>query len=95
MIKTQLTYNLVHKWYTSENISVIGSAFLKNELLKEKNLSAYFQSANDEISFVPIVMEVGDIGIKKGWKEIDCTGKTFISARKFPKLDADVDFKFE
>ena len=52
MIKTQLTYNLVHKWYTSENISVIGSAFLKNELLKEKNLSAYFKSANDEISFV-------------------------------------------
>jgi hypothetical protein len=40
-------------------------------------------------------MEVGDIGIKKGWKEIDCTGKTFVSERKFPKLDAEVDFRIE
>lgn len=53
------------------------------------------REGNDEISFVPIVMEVGDVGIKKGWKEIDCTGKTFISDRKFPKLGAEVDFKFE
>ena len=49
----------------------------------------------DEISFVPIVVEVGDIGRKKGWKEIDCTGKVFISDRKFPKLDEQVDFKIE
>ncbi len=48
-----------------------------------------------EISFVPIVMEVGDVGAKKGWKEIDCTGKKFICTRKFPKLDEEVDFTFE
>ncbi|MDQ0475544.1 hypothetical protein QF004_000045 [Chryseobacterium sp. MDT2-18] len=47
----------------------------------------------DEIYFIPIVVEVGDIGKKKGWKEIDCTGKTFVSDRKFPKLDEEVDFK--
>ncbi len=50
---------------------------------------------DDEISFVPIVVEVGDIGKKKGWKEIDCTGKSFVSDRKFPKLDEEVDFKIE
>ena len=49
----------------------------------------------DEISFVPIVIEVGDVGKKKGWKEMECTGKTFSSDRKFPKLDEEVDFKIE
>lgn len=49
---------------------------------------------NTEISFLPIVIEVGDVGAKKGWKEIDCTGKKFISTRKFPKLDEPVDFTF-
>ncbi|MDO4763097.1 MAG: M14 family zinc carboxypeptidase [Flavobacteriaceae bacterium] len=48
---------------------------------------------NDEIDFVPYVMEVGDIGKKKGWKEIDCTGKTFVSENKYPKLDIPVNFK--
>jgi hypothetical protein len=47
----------------------------------------------DEISFLPIVVEVGDIGKKKGWKEIDCTGKTFVCEKKFPKLDAEVNFE--
>lgn len=46
----------------------------------------------DEITFIPIVVEVGDIGRKKGWQEIDCTGKKFISNLKFPKLDERVDF---
>ncbi|OWK73915.1 peptidase M14 [Flavobacteriaceae bacterium JJC] len=50
---------------------------------------------DDEISFIPVVMEVGDVGRKKGWKEIDCEGKTFVSERKFPKLDAEVDFRIE
>lgn len=49
----------------------------------------------DEISFTPIVVEVGDVGKKKGWKEIDCTGKKFISDKKFPKLDAEVNFRIE
>ncbi|MGZ5189169.1 MAG: M14 family zinc carboxypeptidase [Kaistella sp.] len=53
------------------------------------------REGEDEITFVPIVMEVGDVGTKKGWTEIDCSGKTFVSDRKFPKLDAEVDFKIE
>jgi hypothetical protein len=50
---------------------------------------------SEDISFSPIVVEVGDIGKRKGWKEIDCTGKTFVSKRKFPKLDEEVDFIIE
>lgn len=53
------------------------------------------QDGSNEITFTPMVVEVGDVGFKKGWKEIDCRGKTFISDRKFPKLDAMVDFKIE
>ena len=53
------------------------------------------KSGDDEISFVPIVTEVGDVGTKKGWVEIDCTGKKFICNKKFPKLDAEVNFKIE
>ena len=52
-------------------------------------------NGSEEISFTPIVVEVGDIGRKKGWKEIDCTGKKFISNLKFPKLDEKVDFTIE
>lgn len=47
----------------------------------------------DEIDFVPYVVEIGDIGKKKAWKEIDCKGKIFISKNKFPKLDTPVDFE--
>lgn len=47
----------------------------------------------NEISFVPVVVEVGDCGRKKGWKEIDCTGKFFKSDKKFPKLDAPQNFE--
>lgn len=47
----------------------------------------------DEISFVPIVIEVGDLSRKKGWKEIDATGKYFQCPRKFPKMDQKVDFE--
>ncbi len=53
------------------------------------------KEGDDEISFVPIVVEVGDVGKKKGWKEFDCTGKTFVSEKKFPKLDAVVNFRIE
>ena len=53
------------------------------------------KDGEDEISFTPIVIEVGDVGNRKGWAEIDCTGKKFISERKFPKLDEEVDFKIE
>ncbi|WP_370900950.1 M14 family zinc carboxypeptidase [Chryseobacterium gossypii] len=53
------------------------------------------EDGKDEISFIPFVMEVGDVKKRKGWKEIDCTGKKFISATKYPKLDAIADFKIE
>lgn len=53
------------------------------------------KSGEEEISFTPIVVEVGDIGKKKGWKEIDCSGKTFVSSKSFPKLDEEVDFTIE
>ncbi|RQP08373.1 MAG: peptidase M14 [Chryseobacterium sp.] len=49
----------------------------------------------DEISFVPIVTEVGDLGAKKGWKEVDCTGLRFVSEKTYPKIDAPVNFRIE
>ncbi|MFC6267600.1 M14 family zinc carboxypeptidase [Frigoriflavimonas asaccharolytica] len=52
-----------------------------------------YRKDQDEISFTPIVAEVGDIGKKKGWKEIDCTGKFFKCETKFPKLEAEVNFE--
>ncbi len=51
------------------------------------------REGEDEISFVPIVAEVGDVGKRKGWKEIDCTGKFFKSDNKYPKLDAEQNFE--
>ncbi|MCU7616708.1 M14 family zinc carboxypeptidase [Chryseobacterium sp. PBS4-4] len=54
-----------------------------------------FEEGKDEISFVPFVMEVGNVSKRKGWLEIDCTGKKFISETKYPKLDAEVNFKIE
>ncbi|MDO5615200.1 MAG: DUF2817 domain-containing protein [Cruoricaptor ignavus] len=51
------------------------------------------QEGEQEISFVPIVVEVGDCGKKRGWKEIDCSGKFFQSESKFPKLDAPQNFE--
>ncbi|WP_419870726.1 M14 family zinc carboxypeptidase [Chryseobacterium sp. CT-SW4] len=53
------------------------------------------EEGKEEISFVPFVMVVGDVKERKGWKEIDCTGKKFISASKYPKLDAEVDFTIQ
>jgi len=53
------------------------------------------EEGRDEISFVPFVMEVGDVKQRKGWKEIDCTGKKFICPTKYPKLDAEVNFLIE
>lgn len=53
------------------------------------------REGDDEITLVPIVVEVGDVGLKKGWLEIDCTGKKYISECKYPKLDAEVNFRIE
>ena len=54
-----------------------------------------YEQGNDEISFIPYVVAVGDVKGKKGWKEIDCTGKKFVSETKYPKLDEMVQFKIE
>lgn len=47
----------------------------------------------EEIEFIPYVVEIGDLGGKKGWKEVNCTGKRFISENKFPRLDAPMNFE--
>lgn len=53
------------------------------------------EDGKDEISFIPFVIEAGDIKKRKGWLEIDCTGKKFVSETKYPKLDAEVSFTIE
>lgn len=53
------------------------------------------EEGKDDISFIPFVMEVGDVKKRKGWLEIDCTGKKFISPTKYPKLDTEVNFTIE
>ena len=53
------------------------------------------EEGKDEISFIPFVMEVGDVKNRKGWLEIDCTGKRFVCETKYPKLDVRVNFKIE
>lgn len=52
-----------------------------------------YNQGDEDITFTPIVMEVGDCGKRHGWQEIDCTGKYFKCERKFPKLDEEVDFE--
>lgn len=53
------------------------------------------KDGDEEISFVPMVVEVGDLYRKKGWKEIDCIHKKYVSETKFPKLDAVQNFAIE
>lgn len=55
---------------------------------KEQILEGY-----DEITFVPMVVEVGDCGKKKGWKEIECKSRKFVSKDKFPKIDEIQNFE--
>lgn len=54
-----------------------------------------YEAGKDEISFVPYVMQVGDLKKRKGWLEIDCTNKNFVCETKYPKLDEIVNFKIE
>lgn len=55
---------------------------------KEQILPGY-----EEITFQPIVVEVGDCGKKKGWKEVDCVGKKYLSKELFPKIDEVQNFE--
>lgn len=54
-----------------------------------------FEEGKEEISFVPFVMEAGEVKEKKGWLEIECTGKKFVCPTRYPKLDAEVNFIIE
>lgn len=54
-----------------------------------------YREGEEEISFVPYVALAGEVKNKKGWLEIDCSGKKFVSESKYPKLDAEVNFKIE
>ncbi len=51
MINVQLKYNLYHACTTINNITVVGSAFLINKLLKAESLISYFSDCNDEETF--------------------------------------------
>ncbi|MFY1046433.1 M14 family zinc carboxypeptidase [Chryseobacterium sp. GP-SGM7] len=53
-----------------------------------------YENGKDDISFIPFVMEAGEVS-RKGWIEIDCTGKRFVSDTKYPKLEAEVSFTIE
>lgn len=54
-----------------------------------------FEEGKEDISFIPFVVEVGDVKKKKGWQEIDCTGKKFVCPTRYPKLEAEVSFTIE
>jgi hypothetical protein len=51
MTEIQLTYGLYHKYYTDKHISVIGTAFLDDQLLKEETLVQYFKASTDPSVF--------------------------------------------
>lgn len=46
----------------------------------------------EEISFEPIIAEIGDLSGKKGWKEIDCTNKK-ITYKSFPQINEKINFE--
>lgn len=81
-------YDIVYRnvKLNTDHLCVLDVAVQYREIMEE---------GKDEISFVPFVVEVGEVKKRKGWLEIDCTGKKFVSATKYPKLDAVVDFTIE
>ncbi len=52
-----------------------------------------YRSGDREISFMPVVAAVGDCNDRKGWKEIDCTGRKFLSSTVYPKVEEEVQFE--
>ena len=81
-------YDIVYRnvKLNTEHDCILDIAVQYREILEE---------GKDEISFIPFVIEAGDIKKRKGWLEIDCTGKKFICETKYPKLDAEVNFTIE
>ncbi|PIE50622.1 MAG: peptidase M14 [Flavobacteriales bacterium] len=49
---------------------------------------------DEEISFIPKIVEIGDLSHKKGWKEIDGTNKK-ITYTEFPSIGEKVNFKLK
>lgn len=47
----------------------------------------------DEIDFVPIIVEVGDLRSKKGWKEVEATDKTFVCKDGAPNFEGIQNFE--
>lgn len=43
MIQLKLEPNLVHTWYSHNNIHVIGNAFFEKSLLNSQAINCYFQ----------------------------------------------------
>ncbi|MDO4225465.1 MAG: M14 family zinc carboxypeptidase [Bergeyella zoohelcum] len=54
-----------------------------------------YEQGNDDISFLPIIVEIGDCGRKKGWKEVDCTDKSIRFPNGFPKIDEIMNFEIK
>ncbi len=62
------------------------------------DIAVQYREVLDEeknLTYQPYVVEIGDLNHKKGWTEMDCTGRKFVSVKKFPKLDALADFRIE
>jgi len=79
----QTHYDLIYRNVNLASDKILDIAVQYNEIIKE---------GNTEISFVPMVIDIGNLNNKKAWKEIDATGKKFVSDSKFPKLYQEVNF---
>jgi len=82
----QSHYDLIYRNVRIETEHKLDIAVQYKEIINDGDM---------EISFLPIVVEIGDLKHKKAWKEIDATNKKFISNSKYPKLHQKVDFSLE
>lgn len=63
---------------------VIADVAVNYREVKEKN--------KEEISFIPIVVEMGDLSEKKAWKDIEASGKTIDNPHNRPRLNEEFHF---
>lgn len=45
------------------------------------------KKGKEEISFVPVVTEIGDLQTKKAWQEVDASDRVLTDVSKFPEID--------
>jgi len=83
----QSHYDLIYR-----NISLGSESERIDIAVQYKEIIKY---GDTEISFLPIVTEIGDLKHKKAWKEIDATNKKFVANGQFPKLHQEVNFSIE